>query len=148
MAIFHLAAKILARTTGHNAVHAAAYRAGERLRCERTGTVRNYRHKREVSHREISAPAHVPAWAHDRSALWNHVEATEKRRDAQLSREVEVALPVELTPQQHVDLLRNYVDQAFVSYGMVADWNLHAKPGKLWRFFHAVTIVPQKVLPV
>lgn len=129
MPIFHLAAKIMTRSAGHSALAASAYRSGSRLVCQRTGRVANYSRKREVAHREISAPADAPLWAFDRSTLWNSIEMTETRKNAQVAREIEVALPLELTPQQHVELLRNYVDQAFISLGMIADWNIHAKPG-------------------
>lgn len=128
MAIYHLAINILGRMTS-NAVHAAAYRAAERLVCQRTGTVKNFRYKREVSHREIGAPSNAPTWARERPTLWNAVEKAERRKDAQVARECLVALPCELTKQQHIDLLRGYVEQAFVSMGMVADWCIHNKPG-------------------
>jgi hypothetical protein len=134
MAIFHFAAKILGRTSAGSAarsvVAAAAYRAGTRLTCERTGTIKNYAYKqREVLHSEINAPAHAPAFTHNRAMVWNEVERIERRRDAQLAREVMVAIPVELSPEQQIDLLRGYVQQAFVAEGMLADWSIHAKPG-------------------
>ncbi len=70
---------------------------------------------------EILAPAHAPDWAQDRSALWNAVEQIERRKDAQASREVHVALPSELTPEQNRDLVRWFVQVQFVARGMVAD---------------------------
>ncbi|WP_064503579.1 MobQ family relaxase, partial [Paracoccus sp. 228] len=80
-------------------------------------------------HSEILAPEHAPDWARDRSALWNAVEQIERRKDAQVSREVRVALPSELTPEQNRDLVRGFVQAEFVSRGMVADIALHA-PGR------------------
>lgn len=127
MAIFHLCAKVICRSTGGNAIAAAAYRAGQRLVCERTGRVHNYTRKTEVAHREILLPAGAPEWMNNREALWNAVEDAERRKDAQLCREVEVALPLELSLDQQVSLLRKFVREAFVAQGMVADMNIHAK---------------------
>lgn len=79
-----------------------------------------------VEHVEIIAPAGAPAWVHDRARLWNAVEAGEKRKDAQLARDIELALPHELTPVQRLDLVRGFVASAFVSQGMVADIAIHA----------------------
>ena len=129
MAIFHFNAKIFTRTNGDNAVAASAYRAGQRLTCERTGLVFNYSRKREVSHREIRMPAGSPAWSFDRSLLWNQVERTETRTNSQLAREIEVALPLELSELQQLDLLRGYIDEQFVAVGMGADFAVHAKKG-------------------
>ena len=130
MAIFHSTTKIIARSDGHNAVQAAAYRAGTRLQCRRTGQVFNFTRKTEVTHRAILAPPGSPSWATDRSVLWNQIESSETRNNSQLAREVEVALPVELTHQQHIDLITEYVSQQFVAMGMVADIAIHSKVGK------------------
>ena len=107
MAIYHLSAKVMSRSTGRSIVAAAAYRSGSRLVDDRTGTVHDYTRK-SVDHTEILAPAGSPDWVYDRQQLWNRVEAVEKRKDAQLAREVEVALPRELTPEARIDLLRQF----------------------------------------
>lgn len=125
MAIYHLTAKIVSRARGHSAVAAAAYRAGENLIEESTGIAFDYTRKSGVEHRAILAPEGAPTWVHDRPTLWNAVEASEKRRDAQLAREIEIGLPVELDPTQQLTLLRDYVKQQFVSQGMVADLAIH-----------------------
>ena len=129
MAIFHFAAQVITRSDGGNAVAAAAYRAGMRFSCARTGLVFNSTRKREVAYRAILAPQGAAAWVFDRPQLWNQVEATETRANSQLAREVEVALPIELTHAQHIALLHGYVNEHFVSLGMVADIALHAKTG-------------------
>ena len=129
MAIFHFAAQVISRSDGGNAVAAAAYRAGMRFSCARTGLVFNSTRKREVAYRAILAPQGAAAWVFDRPQLWNQVEATETRANSQLAREVEVALPIELTHAQHIALLHGYVNEHFVSLGMVADIALHAKTG-------------------
>ncbi|MGH8226502.1 MAG: Ti-type conjugative transfer relaxase TraA [Steroidobacteraceae bacterium] len=125
MAIYHLSAKIVSRARGHSAVAAAAYRAGESLLEDSTGITFDYTRKDGVEHREILAPEGASDWVHDRIKLWNAVEASEKRRDAQLAREIEIGLPVELDPNQQLALLRDYVQQQFVSQGMVADLAIH-----------------------
>ena len=129
MAIFHFSAKVIKRSDGANAVAAAAYRAGERLTCERTGQTFNYTRKSEVAHRAILAPEGSPAWVFERSKLWNAIEASETRVNSQLAREVEVSLPIELTHEQHTQLLHEYVQEQFVKMGMTADIALHAKSG-------------------
>lgn len=124
MAIYHLSAKVMSRSTGRSIVAAAAYRSGSRLVDERTGAVHDYTRK-SVEHTEILAPAGSPDWVYDRQQLWNRVEAVEKRKDAQLAREVEIALPRELAPNARLDLLRQFIRQEFVSRGMIADIGIH-----------------------
>ncbi len=127
MAIFHSSTKVISRADGGNAVAAAAYRSGTRMTCQRTGQVFNYTRKKEVTYRAILAPTGSPDWVFERSKLANRIEATETRANSQLWREVEVAVPVELTPEQHTQLLNDYVQEQFVDMGMVADICLHDK---------------------
>lgn len=125
MAIYHLSAKILSRSTGRSAVAAAAYRSGGRLQDERTGQAYDFTRKHGVEHAEIIAPPRTPAWMLNRAELWNGVEKAEKRRDAQLAREIEVAIPRELAVQRRVPLVREFIQDEFVSRGMVADFAIH-----------------------
>lgn len=104
---------------------AAAYRSAGRLRDDRQGTEHDYSRKGGVVHSEILAPETAPDWMRDRDQLWNAVEAVEKRRDAQLAREIEVALPRELDRGERLDLLRGFVQRAFVDRGMIADVAVH-----------------------
>jgi len=125
MAIFHLSAKVVSRSGGRSAVAAAAYRSGGVLRDERSGDEHNYSRKGGVVHAEILAPETAPDWMRDRSQLWNAVERVEKRKDAQLAREVEVSLPRELSRDARIDLLRAFVAEQFVARGMIADIAVH-----------------------
>lgn len=129
MAIYHFDASVISRSKGRSATAAAAYRSAERVADHRTGEVHDYTRKGGVLHTEIVAPDHAPAWARDRSALWNAVEDAERRKDAQVAREVRVALPSELTLEQNADLVRAFVQEQFVARGMIADVALHA-PGR------------------
>jgi ATP-dependent exoDNAse (exonuclease V) alpha subunit len=125
VAIYHLSVKIHSRRSGKSVVAAAAYRAGGSLYEEQTGITHDYTRKEGVEHSEILAPVGAPDWVHDRLTLWNAVEAVEKRKDAQLAREVEVGLPIELEPDEQLGLLREYVKREFVSRGMIADFSIH-----------------------
>ena len=125
MAIYHLSAKIVSRKEGRSVVAAAAYRAGAELYDHHIGQTFDYTRKAGVAHTEILAPAESPSWIHDRESLWNTVEDVERRKDAQLAREIEIGLPVELTKQRQVELTRDFAQRTFVSKGMVADIALH-----------------------
>lgn len=125
MAIYHFHAKMVKRSEGRSAVGAAAYRSGSRFIDERTGYVYDYTDKPGVEHAEIIAPEGAAAWVYDRSTLWNTVEESERRKDAQVAREIEIALPAELSKDQQVELMRDFVRQTFVSKGMVADFAIH-----------------------
>src|SRR5690242_16876261 len=102
MAIFHMGIRSIKRSTGQQATGAAAYRAGESIRDERTGDVHNHSRRKDVRHTEIVLPSKLDAsnvaWAQDRVRLWNTAEAAEKRRNSRVAREYQVALPPELTP--------------------------------------------------
>lgn len=130
LAIYHLNAKIIGRNQGKSAVAAAAYRAAENLYSVRQDIAFDFHRKRGVPFSEILHPENVPAWVSDREKLWNHVELNEKRKDATYAREVEVALPIELTFEQHKDLLREFINETFVKLGMVADYSIHDVNGK------------------
>ena len=127
MAIFHCPIQIIKRSIGKSAVAAAAYRSGERLTNEWDGMTHDYTHKGGIVHTEIMLPSHAPPEFQDRSTLWNSVEQIEKSSDAQLAREIEVALPVELSPAQQLALVRAFVKDNFVDAGMCADFAIHDK---------------------
>jgi Ti-type conjugative transfer relaxase TraA len=106
-------------------VASAAYRSGSRLRDERLGRDQDFSAKRGVVHSEVMLPESAPeAWS-DRARLWNDVEALEIRKDAQLAREIEFALPREMTQAQGIELARDFVRGEFVDRGMIADLNVH-----------------------
>ena len=106
---------------------AAAYRSGEKLVNEWDGLTHDYTRKGGVVHTEIMLPSHAPPEFQDRSTLWNSVEQIEKSSTAQLAREIEVALPVELSRAEQLALVRSFVQDNFVSAGMCADFAIHDK---------------------
>ena len=127
MAIYHCSIKIIGRSDGKSAVASSAYRSGEKLMDDRTGLIHDFTKKRGVVFTEVSLPAHAPPEYADRNVLWNAVEKAEKKSNAQLAREIEVALPKELSKKCQIEIVRRYVQDNFVSVGMCADWALHDK---------------------
>ena len=135
MAIYHAHIQVIGRSTGRSVVAAAAYRAADALQDERQSRTHDYTAKQGVVHSEIMLPDGAPErWVHDttkaslhaaRSTLWNEVEATERRKDAQLAREMEFAIPRELPRTEAIRLARDFVREQFVDRGMVADLNVH-----------------------
>ena len=128
MALFHLTVTQVQRSAGQSAIASAAYRAGERLYSERYGEYSDYTRKGGVICSHILLPPQAPPEYQDRQTLWNAVETAEKSSNAQLAREVEIALPIELSPQERLRLLRDYVLENFVSKGMCADFAVHNPP--------------------
>ena len=126
MAIYHLRASVISRSQGRSATASAAYRAAERITDGRTGLTFDYAARGGVEHTEILAPDDAPDWVHDRSKLWNRVEAAERRVNSQVAREIRVALPNELGPDERAELVRDFCQAQFVERGMVADIALHA----------------------
>ena len=97
MAIYRLTAKIVSRSAGQSVVASAAYRSGDALYDERYGLTNDYTQKQGVEHSEILTPDDAPAWVFARQALWNAMEAVEKRTDSQVAREIEIGLPLKLS---------------------------------------------------
>lgn len=130
MVIYHLHVKVIGRKAGSSAVASAAYRSASGLRDVRIDRVQDFSAKRGVVHSEVLLPGGAPeAWG-DRERLWNDVEAFEVRKDAQLAREVEFALPREMSQAQGIALARDFVQAEFVDQGMVADLNVHWDVGE------------------
>ena len=130
VAIYHFSAQMVSRSTGASSVAGSAYRSGECLTDERTGEQHDYRQRDDLDGAEILTPSHAPDWAQDRARLWNTVEATERRKDAQVAREVRVAIPRELQPSDGRALVRDFAQSAFVDRGMVADIAYHGGQGE------------------
>ena len=126
MAIYHCSIKIGSRGKGQSAVAAAAYRSGEKLTDKETGAISDYTRKGGVVFSEISLCDNAPAEYADREVLWNAVHQIEKTKDAQLWREIEVALPKELDRTEQIETVREYV-KGLTAQGMCADWSLHDK---------------------
>lgn len=124
MAIYHLSAKIISRSKGQSAISSAAYRSGDKLYSERYNETKFYR--RDIQPVTfILKPTHAPDWCLNRERLWNEVENYEKSKNAQLSREFNVALPVELSDFEQEKLTLDYCQKNFVDLGMVADISIH-----------------------
>ncbi len=130
MAIYHLAMKPIARSGGRSAVAAAAYRAAQKLTNERDGLTHDFTRRQGVEHVEIVIPKGSNAdWALDRSTLWNMAEAAERRKDARVAREIEVALPHELTAEQRLALTREFAQGLADRTGVAVDFALHSPHG-------------------
>jgi Ti-type conjugative transfer relaxase TraA len=125
MAIYHFSAKVVSRANGSSAVASAAYRSASELHDDRLGRNHDFSNKAGVIHSEVMLPEGAPERLNDRATLWNEVEAGEKRKDAQLAREVEFSIPREMNEKQGVQLARDFVNKQFVDRGMVADLNVH-----------------------
>lgn len=128
MAIYHLHAQIISRTSGRSAVAAAAYRSGENLTNEYDGVQHDFTAKHNIVYTEIMLPEHALAAYSDRNSLWNSVELSEKNSNAQLAREIEVALPAELSRDEQIKLVREYCKANFVDEGMCVDFAIHNPP--------------------
>lgn len=127
MAIYHCSVKVIGRSSGRSSVGASAYRSGEKLYNQYDGITHDYRKKSGIGYSEILIPANAPIEFLDRQTLWNAVEIAEKRINSQTAREIEVALPDELTRLEQVDLIRSYVNTNFVDKGMCVDYSIHNK---------------------
>lgn len=125
MAIYHLTAKMISRSSGKCLAAAASYRAGTTLRCNRTGLAFDYRRKRGVVFETVMAPKMAPAWMRDRQLLVDAVEQANKRKDSQLMREIEFALPIELSRKAQIRLAEKFIYAQCVKLGMVADLAIH-----------------------
>ncbi|ARM11059.1 MULTISPECIES: Ti-type conjugative transfer relaxase TraA [Rhizobium] len=140
MAIMFIKAQVISRGAGRSIVSAAAYRHRTTMMDEQAGRSFSYRRgASDLVHEELALPDQVPAWlkmamdgrsvAKASEALWNAVETFENRADAQLARELIIALPEELTRAENVALVREFVRDNFTAKGMVADWVYHDKDG-------------------
>ncbi|EHH03546.1 Dtr system oriT relaxase [Agrobacterium tumefaciens CCNWGS0286] len=139
MAIAHFSASIVSRGSGRSVVLSAAYRHCAKMEYEREARTIDYTRKHGLLHEEFVLPTGAPKWVSsltaDRSVagasevFWNKVEAFEKRADAQLARDLTIALPLELSAEQNISLVRDFVEKHILAKGMVADWVFHDNPG-------------------
>jgi ATP-dependent exoDNAse (exonuclease V) alpha subunit len=144
VAVYFLNLKTFGRAGGSSAVSAAAYRAGERIRDERSGKTYDHSDRRDVMHKEVILPSRFAAdemnWAKDRASLWNTAERAETRINARVAREYLVALPVELSPAQRIGLVKAFSQELADRYRFAVDCAIHAPrdfPGSDPRNFHA-----------
>lgn len=128
MAIYHFSAQVISRVSSkgtiRSAVAAAAYRSGEKLYNEKDMSYKFYE-RSVLPETYLLYPDNVPVWAKDRELLWNEVENFEKQYNAQLAREINIALPKELSEEEQTKLALEYCQQNFVNKGMVADVSIH-----------------------
>ena len=130
MAIFHLSVKTISRSSGRSAPGAAAYRAAAKIAEIRTGIVHDYTRKKGVEFCEIVLPSGAPEEFRDRGILWNAAESSETRKNSTVAREFEVALPVELSPEQRVELVRDFAKAIVARHLCAVDFAIHAPGGK------------------
>ncbi|EEL6674711.1 MobA/MobL family protein [Salmonella enterica subsp. enterica serovar Reading] len=125
MAIFHMSAQRITRSKGHSSVAAAAYRHGEKMTDEHTGEIHDYSKKKGVSDSVVLIPDGADKRFLKPEYLFNHIEKTEKRKDAQLALEVNISLPTEMTDEQKKALAIDFCNENFVKKGMIADIAFH-----------------------
>lgn len=126
MAIFHLSMQIASRNGGKRSLIAmASYRSGERLYSELYEKTNHYQEREVQPDSFILKPNHVPNEFLNREYLWNKLELAETSPNAQLCREINVALPIELNNDEQKELIKEFVNDNFVSRGMVADVSIH-----------------------
>ena len=125
MALYHFHVEQIKRSAGQSVIAAAAYRAGEKLYSEYYGEANDFTRKGGVLHKEIMLPPNAPAEYSDRLTLWNTVEKVEKNKKAQLAYSFDIALQNELTMDENIALAQRFVQEHFVSKGMIADLAVH-----------------------
>jgi ATP-dependent exoDNAse (exonuclease V) alpha subunit len=130
VAIYFLYMKTFGRSSGGSAVSASAYRAGERIRDERSGRVFDHSNRQDVLHKEIMLPSRLAdsdmSWAQDRATLWNTVEASESRGNARVAREFLLALPAEMSNEQRLGLVRGFARDLTERHQFALDIAIHA----------------------
>ena len=127
IAIYHFNVKVVSRGKNASAVAKAAYISGEKIKNSYDGVTHDYRKKKEIVHKEILLPSNAPPEFMKRAVLWNSVEQAEKRKNSQTAKHIDAALPVEISRDEQIDLVRNFCLQCFVSKGMCADFAIHDK---------------------
>ena len=129
MAIYHLEAKVVSRGTGRSAVAASAYLSCSRLYNDYDGIQHDYTRKQGLAWQQVFLPEYAPQEWQNREKLWNAVEEVEAAKDSRLAREFVVALPIELSREQQIELLQDFIREQFVSDGMCADAAIHDTDG-------------------
>ena len=129
MAIYHLEAKVVGRGAGRSAVAASAYLSCSRLYNDYDGIQHDYTKKQGLVWQEVFLPEYAPQEWQDREKLWNAVEEVETAKDSRLAREFVVALPIELSREQQIELLQDFIREQVVSDGMCADAAIHDTDG-------------------
>ena len=129
MAIYHLEAKVVSRGAGRSAVAASAYLSCSRLYNDYDGIQHDYTKKQGLVWQQVFLPEYAPQEWKDREKLWNAVEEVETAKDSRLAREFVVALPIELSREEQIELLQEFIREQFISDGMCADAAIHDTDG-------------------
>lgn len=122
---FHFNISMISRGKSKSAVASAAYISCEKIKNEWDGVTHDYHNKKGLLHSEIYLPENIPKEFQDRSFLWNSVELNEKASNAQLARNFIIALPKELSFEENKKLIIDFIQENFVSKGMIADLAIH-----------------------
>ena len=129
MAIYHFHTGIIKHSVGKCAVASAAYMSGSKLYDERLGKTFSYTRKEEVIYSDIMLPENAPKELYDRETLWNEVEKVQNKSNSRYARQFDMALPIELSTKEQIELAKRYVKKNFVDKGMVVDFAIHEKEG-------------------
>ncbi len=153
MAIFRLQITPISRADKHSSVGAAAYRAGEKIRDDRTNEVYNFSRRKDVTHSEIMVPGYLSGpnidWALNRASLWNTVESAESRKNARVATEIQVTLPFELPAERRLEIARTFSREVAENYKVAVDLAVHdPRPAGDPRNFHAhLLLTTREVTP-
>ena len=134
---FHFSISMISRGKSKSAVASAAYISCEKIKNEWDGEVHDYHNKKGLLHSQIYLPENIPKELQDRSFLWNSVELNEKASNAQLARNFIIALPKELSFEENKKLITDFIQENFVSKGMIADLAIHDRTSEDNNNIHA-----------
>ena len=149
MAIYHFSVKTVARSAGRSATAAIAYRAGEKIYCEREGREHDYSRKTGVEYKEIYLPEGAPEHLKNRERLWNEVEQRETRKNSTVAREFEIAFPSELNQEQRLAMLEELCASIVERHQIAVDACIHAPhtgSGSDERNYHAHILMSTRKL--
>lgn len=149
MAIYHFSVKTVARSAGRSATAAIAYRAGEKIYCEREGREHDYSRKTGVEYKEIYLPEGAPKHLKNRKKLWNEVEQRETRKNSTVAREFEIAFPSELNQEQCLAMLEELCGSIVDRHQVAVDACIHAPhtgSGSDERNYHAHILMSTRKL--
>ena len=125
---YHMSVKTIGRSAGRSATAAVAYRLGERIHDETTDLTHDYRARSGIETSFTLAPGNAPEWAHDPERLWNAAEGAERRKNSTLAREVELALPANVTPEARLSIVQAFSLGLVERYGVGVTAAIH-RPG-------------------
>lgn len=134
---FHFNISMISRGKSKSAVASAAYISCEKIKNEWDGVTHDYHNKKGLLHSEIFLPENIPKEFQNRSFLWNSVELNEKASNAQLARNFIIALPKELSFEENKKLITEFIQENFVSKGMIADLAIHDESNEGNKNIHA-----------